>query len=85
MLLVGILMYVLWARAGHYHTDDFAGRIIGVAVLLILFICKLLTPRVSFTSGSSDGIFSPPLFMGAILGAIFASIVLSVAPVGRIS
>ena len=42
---------------------------------LLLFLCKLLATSLSLGSGSSGGIFSPSLFMGATLGGAFAALV----------
>lgn len=39
--------------------------------VVLLFIAKLLTSAFTIGSGGSGGIFSPSLFMGAMLGAIF--------------
>ena len=89
MLLVGILIYVLWIKAGHYYVEGVGyssiqailqGHIPGAGFLLILFIAKLLATSVSLGSGSSGGIFSPSLFMGAALGAAFASVMQTVFP-----
>lgn len=89
MLLVGILMYVLWSKAGHYYIEGVGyssiqamlyGQISGAGFLLMLFACKLMATSVSLGSGSSGGIFSPSLFMGAAVGAAFASIVQVVIP-----
>ncbi len=89
MLLVGILIYVLWTQAGHYYIEGVGyssiqamlqGQIPGAGFLLILFIAKLLATSVSLGSGSSGGIFSPSLFMGAALGAAFASAMQTVFP-----
>ncbi len=94
MLLVGILIYVLWTRAGHYYVEGVGyaaiqamlhEQVTGVGFLLILFISKLLATSVSLGSGSSGGIFSPSLFMGAALGAAFASLVQTVAPGAPVS
>ena len=94
MLLVGILMYVLWVKAGHYYVEGVGyssiqamlhGQILGAGFLLILFVCKLLATSVSLGSGSSGGIFSPSLFMGAALGAAFASAVQAVFPGAPVS
>jgi CIC family chloride channel protein len=94
MLLVGILMYVLWVKAGHYYVEGVGyasiqamlhGDITGAGFLLILVLSKLLATSVSLGSGSSGGIFSPSLFMGAALGAGFASIVQTVFPGAPVS
>ena len=89
MLLVGILIYGLWIKTGHYYVEGVGystiqailqGHIPGAGFLLILFIAKLLATSVSLGSGSSGGIFSPSLFMGAALGAAFASAMQTVFP-----
>ena len=41
--------------------------------LFLLFLCKLLATSLSLGSGSSGGIFSPSLFMGATIGGAFAA------------
>jgi CIC family chloride channel protein len=89
MLLVGSLMYVLWLKAGHYYVEGVGyssiqamlqGQITAAGFLLLLFVCKLLATSVSLGSGSSGGIFSPSLFMGAAVGAAFASMMQAVIP-----
>jgi chloride channel protein, CIC family len=49
-------------------------------LLTPLFVCKLVATGVSLGSGSSGGIFSPPLFLGATLGAAFAGFLSLAAP-----
>ena len=89
MLLVGVLIYVLWTTKGHYFVEGVGyssiqailrNQITGYGFLAILFIAKLLATSISLGSGSSGGIFSPSLFMGAALGAAFASVVQAVMP-----
>ena len=94
MLLVGILLYVLWQTTGHYYVEGVGyamiqatlqGQIVGPRFLLLLFICKLLATTISLGSGSSGGVFSPSLFMGAALGAAFASVVTMLFPSAPVS
>lgn len=90
MLLVGALIYVLFVTAGHYYVEGvgyatiqatLAGKLVGgSSFLLLLFACKLVATTVSLGSGSSGGIFSPSLFMGATLGAAFAGLIDAVLP-----
>jgi len=47
---------------------------------LLLFGAKLLATSLSLGSGSSGGIFSPSLFMGATLGGGFAGLVGTLLP-----
>lgn len=94
MALVGILMYALYKAAGHYYVEGVGyatiqatlnGVIPGGAFLLLLFACKMFATTCSLGSGSSGGVFSPSLFMGATLGAAFASLVSAVAPGAPVS
>ncbi len=82
MLLVGILMYLLFRNFGHYYVEGvgyatiqaiLGDQISGAGLLALLFICKLAATSTSLGSGSSGGVFSPSLYMGATLGGAFAS------------
>ncbi len=82
MLLVGILIYALHQRFGHYYVEGvgyatvqviLAGQMSMAGLLVLLFVCKLLATTLSLGSGSSGGIFSPSLFMGATIGGAFAA------------
>ncbi len=83
MLMVGVLMYLLYRTAGHYYVDGvgyatvqavLAGQISNFWLLGALCVCKALATSLSLGSGSSGGIFSPSLFMGATLGGGFAAL-----------
>ena len=89
MLLVGILMYAFWITRGHYYVEGVGyasiqamlhNQIPGAGFLLLLLVSKLLATSISLGSGSSGGIFSPSLFMGAALGAAFAFVVQTMFP-----
>lgn len=89
MLLVGVMIYLLLITAGQYFVDGVGyatitatldGRLTGGWLLLLLFACKLVATSLSLGSGSSGGIFSPSLYMGATLGAAFATLVIAVVP-----
>lgn len=89
MLLVGLLIWALMRWAGHYYVEGvgyatvqaiLAGQLSVAWFLLLLFAGKLLATTLSLGSGSSGGIFSPSLFMGATLGAAFAALIGAVAP-----
>ncbi|HTX23984.1 MAG TPA: chloride channel protein [Steroidobacteraceae bacterium] len=82
MLLVGLLMYVLHERFGHYYVEGvgystvqaiLVSQLAAAGLLSLLFLCKGLATTVSLGSGSSGGIFSPSLYMGATLGAAFGA------------
>ncbi len=83
MLIVGVLMYLLFRMLGQYYVDGvgyatvqavLAGQISTFWLLGLLSACKLLATSLSLGSGSSGGIFSPSLFMGATLGGGFAAL-----------
>jgi chloride channel protein, CIC family len=89
MLAVGAMMYVLLLGSGHYHIDGvgystiqdilFGGMTIA-PLMLGLFAGKLLATSLSLGSGSSGGIFSPSLFMGATLGGAFGAVAQTLFP-----
>ena len=94
MLLVGVLMYVLFVTAGHYYVEGvgyatiqatLAGQLSIGWFLLVLYVCKLFATSVSLGSGSSGGIFSPSLFMGATLGGAFGEFISLLFPALPIS
>ena len=89
MLIIGVLIYVLLISAGHYFVEGvgystiqaiLAGGLGLPALLIILFAAKLGATSISLGAGSSGGIFSPALFMGATLGAAFGVLVQAVHP-----
>ncbi len=82
MALVGLLMFALFATLGQYFVDGvgyatiesiLTGQTTFFGLLGLLVVCKLLATSLSLGSGSSGGIFSPSLFMGATLGGAFAA------------
>jgi chloride channel protein, CIC family len=83
MLLVGIIIYAIHELLGQYYiggvgyaTDQaiLFGHLSGAGVLFLLFFCELLATSITLGSGSSGGIFSPSLYMGATLGSAFAAV-----------
>jgi chloride channel protein, CIC family len=83
MLMVGVLMYLLFRTLGQYYVDGvgyatvqavLAGGLSSFWLLGLLSVCKAMATSLSLGSGSSGGIFSPSLFMGATLGGGFAAL-----------
>jgi CIC family chloride channel protein len=83
MLMLGVLMYLLLRTLGQYYVDGvgyatvqavLTGQISTFWLLGLLGVCKALATSLSLGSGSSGGIFSPSLFMGATLGGAFAAL-----------
>jgi CIC family chloride channel protein len=94
MLIVGVMMYGFWLVQGHYYIEGVGystiqatlhGEILGAGFLLLLAMAKLLATSISLGSGSSGGVFSPSLFMGATIGAAFAALVTLVYPGAPVS
>jgi CIC family chloride channel protein len=83
MLMLGVLMYALLRTVGEYYVDGvgyatietiLSGRTTTFWLLGALCVAKALATSLSLGSGSSGGIFSPSLFMGATLGGGFAAL-----------
>jgi CIC family chloride channel protein len=83
MLIVGVMMYLLFVFSGHYYIegvgystvqDILMGILSNPALLLILFLLKILSTSLTLGSGASGGIFSPSLFVGATLGGLYGVI-----------
>ena len=94
MFVVGVMMYALWLTTGHYYIEGVGyatiqatlhGQISLAPFLMLLFVGKLLATSISLGSGSSGGIFSPSLYMGATLGAAFASAIVALFPGAPVS
>jgi CIC family chloride channel protein len=94
MLIVGVMIYLLFRYAGHYYVEGVGyatiqatlyGQLQGGAFLLLLALCKTVATSVSLGSGSSGGVFSPSLFIGATLGAALSSIVAIIVPGAPVS
>lgn len=89
MAMVGVMMYLFMRFSGHYYIqgvgyaaiqDVLNQSLTGPVLLLILFAAKLLATSLSLGSGASGGIFSPSLFMGAMLGAAYATLASRIVP-----
>jgi CIC family chloride channel protein len=89
MLGVGAAMYALMRVHGHYYIegvgyatiqDALAGRLDAVHLLVLLGALKLLAVSLTLGSGASGGIFSPALYLGAMLGTAYALLLGRFAP-----
>jgi CIC family chloride channel protein len=83
MSIVGCMMYTFLRVSGHYQIDGVGyatveqvtmGAMTAWPFLALLFAAKLCATSLSLGSGSSGGIFSPSLYMGATLGGAFGSL-----------
>lgn len=52
----------------------------SVSLLIVLLVAKLAATSITLGSGGSGGVFAPSLFMGAMLGGAFGSLVNGVFP-----
>jgi CIC family chloride channel protein len=82
MLVVGLMMYAFLLGSGHYRIDGvgystiqdiLVGGLAAGPFMALLFASKLTATSLSLGSGSSGGIFSPSLFMGATIGGAFGA------------
>ena len=85
MLLVGIIIYLVFHFFGHYYVQGVGYSTIQSIMfnqttvpwfLLLLFLGELAATCLCLGSGSSGGIFSPSLYMGATIGGAFAGLLL---------
>jgi chloride channel protein, CIC family len=86
MAAVGVLILALHETFGHYYVEGvgyatiqaiLVGGLAAPGLLFLLFACKLFATSVSLGSGSSGGIFSPSLFLGATIGGGFAALLVA--------
>lgn len=94
MGFVGLMMVLFLRYSGHYQVDGVGyatiqdvllGGLAAGPFLALLFVSKLAATSLSLGSGSSGGIFSPSLYMGATLGAAFGAVIQPFFPAGDIS
>jgi CIC family chloride channel protein len=94
MTAVGALMYASLFFSGHYYVegvgyatiqDVLLSALSAAPFLALLFLAKLTATSLSLGSGSSGGIFSPSLFMGATLGGAFGAVAQMIFPGAIIS
>lgn len=83
MSIVGVMMYAYLRFSGHYQIDGVGystiqavllGGLAAAPFLALLCVSKLVATSLSLGSGSSGGIFSPSLYMGATLGGAFGAV-----------
>ena len=89
MGVIGVMMVALQNRCGHTYVDGVGYGVIqsvldqsmtAAGLLALLFVLKLFATTISLGSGASGGIFSPSLYLGATLGASFASLSIMILP-----
>ena len=51
-----------------------------IGILMLLFVLKIVATSVTIGSGGSGGVFAPSLFMGAMMGTAFGTMMNSIFP-----
>jgi len=89
MLCLGVVYYLMMLYTGHYYlqgvgyaaiVDVLAGLISNPWFLLFLFFGKMFATSLTLGSGASGGVFSPSLFLGAMLGAFYGKMMVLMFP-----
>ncbi len=64
-----------WVLGNGYETINMvlAGQL-AIGLLAILFLTKILATTVTLASGGSGGLFTPTMFLGAMLGGVFGAL-----------
>jgi len=61
--------------AGYHYVDGVLNGDMVVKTLFILAVLKIVATAVCYSSGNAGGIFGPSLFIGAMVGGSFGSVV----------
>ncbi|NNC23673.1 chloride channel protein [Salinisphaera sp. USBA-960] len=81
MALVGVITWLFLTYTGHYYVqglgyatirDILDNALTSPTLLLLLLAAKLLVTSLTLGSGGAGGVFTPSLYLGATLGAVFA-------------
>jgi len=93
ILVLGLLIYVMLCKHGHYYIEGVGYATIQAvladdlsvpALLPLLFAAKLYGTWTTLGSGGSSSIFSPSLYMGATVGAAFGILITAILPVAGV-
>ncbi len=91
MTFVGAAMYALFRFYGHYFIEGVGYATIqsilqrhltDLSLLALIFVAKLFATTTSLASGSSGGVFSPSLMLGATLGGAWGALIADLVPDG---
>jgi len=89
MLIVGVILYLMMSYTGRYYVDGLgeyavldmlSDNILNPWFLLLLVGLKILATSITVGSGSSGGIFTPLIFIGAVFGSFCCQIINTLAP-----
>jgi chloride channel protein, CIC family len=81
-LLVGLIALVLpeVLGVGYEATDLALHGSLGFALMVALVLGKIVATSITLGSGFGGGVFSPSLFVGAMLGGAFGMVAVSLGP-----
>jgi CIC family chloride channel protein len=81
-LIVGVLGWFVPAvlGVGYFYVNDALNGRMAMELMALLVVLKVVATASSYSSGNAGGIFGPSLFMGAMLGGAFGSLVHHVMP-----
>jgi CIC family chloride channel protein len=70
-----------WVLGNGYETINMvlAGQL-AIGLLAVLFFAKIMATSVTLASGGSGGVFTPTMFLGAMLGGVFGALLHSAFP-----
>ncbi|MBW2562944.1 MAG: chloride channel protein [Deltaproteobacteria bacterium] len=76
-IILGVisLLFPQILGVGYGAIDLSLGQSYAWWLLLVLVMCKILATSITIGSGGSGGIFAPSLFMGAMAGGFFGTVV----------
>jgi len=81
VLIGGIAMYYpLSLGVGYEGTSLALNQELTISLMLVLLVAKLIGGALALGSGFAGGVFSPSLFMGAMLGGVFWFVVDAALP-----
>ncbi|MBF0566131.1 MAG: chloride channel protein [Nitrospirae bacterium] len=72
--VIGIFFHQVMSDGYTFIMDALNGNI-TISLLLILMIFKILATSVTLGSGGAGGVFAPSLFIGAMAGALYGTLV----------
>lgn len=89
MLIVGIIFYIMVTYTGRYYVDGLgeyavldvlSENFLNPWFLLLLVMLKILATSLTVGSGSSGGVFTPLMFIGAVFGGFCCQIANTLIP-----
>lgn len=89
MFIIGIIFYVMITYTGRYYVDGLgeyavldvlSDNLLSPWFLLLLVLLKIFATSVTVGSGSSGGVFTPLLFIGAVFGSFCCQLINILVP-----